>query len=481
MEKRYQIFISSTYSDLIEEREQVMRAVLEQGCFPAGMEQFPAAGIPPIEMIKKFLKECDYYILIIGGRYGSINKKTGLSYTEEEYDFAVSEGIPVIAFIHDNPKSIPAGKTDEDDEKREKLKKFREKVEEGGITVRYWSTADNLKSSVLGSISKAIEFQERTGWIRADAIPADKEAYLKELDVLREERIKHQNELRAAKEKIKNLETNIKKLKASIAASHSSGQPLTEEFSVGGIRFRMVHVAGGTFKMGANEGDSEARDNEKSAHNVSLTDYWIGETQVTQALWIAVMGENPSFFSQSKGYSNDLTRPVERVNWNKCQEFIERLNEQLHEKLDGRTFRLPTEAEWEFAARGGNIGKVKNFKYAGSNNIDEVSWYGSNSYEVGRDNPDYGPHAVAKKKPNDLGLYDMSGNVWEWCQDEYISYPNSPEKEPKDGANSAKFYVNRGGGWSNRSWRCRVSYRGKDPANEITSNIGLRLALVDVH
>lgn len=167
MDKRYQIFISSTYIDLIEEREKVMRAVMELKYFPAGMEQFPAAGIPPIEMIKKFLKDCDYYVLIIGARYGSIDKKKGISFTEEEYDFAVSEGIPVIAFIHKDPRSIPSGKTDENDQKRKKLKKFKEKVEGAGVTVRYWSNADDLKSCVLASIPQAIQFQERTGWVRA--------------------------------------------------------------------------------------------------------------------------------------------------------------------------------------------------------------------------------------------------------------------------------------------------------------------------
>lgn len=168
MDKRYQIFISSTYSDLIGEREKVMRAVMALKFFPTGMEQFPAAGIPPIKMIKRFLKECDYYVLIIGARYGSINKETGLSYTEEEFDFAVNEGIPVIAFLHGNPKLIPSGKTDENDEKREKLLRFREKVEKAGITVQYWTDADDLKSKVYMSIPQAIEFQKRTGWVRAD-------------------------------------------------------------------------------------------------------------------------------------------------------------------------------------------------------------------------------------------------------------------------------------------------------------------------
>lgn len=211
MDKRYQIFISSTYSDLIEEREKVMRAVMELKYFPAGMEQFPAAGIPPIEMIKKFLKDCDYYILIIGARYGSINKQTGKSYTEEEYDFAVSEGIPVIAFLHKDPRSIPSGKTDENDGKRKKLKKFKEKVEDAGVTVRYWSNADNLKACVLASIPQAIQFQERTGWVRAGT---EMSTDSREFDKLK-------NENARLKEQVKDNSQNSQDLKKSYQEAQS--------------------------------------------------------------------------------------------------------------------------------------------------------------------------------------------------------------------------------------------------------------------
>ncbi len=220
MDKRYQFFISSTYSDLVEEREKVMRAVLELNYFPAGMEQFPAVGIAPIELIKNVLINCDYYILIIGARYGSIGKK-GISFTEEEYDFAVSKKIPVIAFLHGDPKTIPSGKTDEDNEKREKLLKFRKKVEEGGQTVKYWNNPDDLKAKVLSSIPKAIEFQPRTGWVRTDEVmsgssPKESELLMKELNDLRSFKQKHENDadleqsLKDAQKRIEQLEKQIK-------------------------------------------------------------------------------------------------------------------------------------------------------------------------------------------------------------------------------------------------------------------------------
>ena len=160
--------------------------------------------------------------------------------------------------------------------------------------------------------------------------------------------------------------------------------------------------------MGAtSEQGEDADSDEKPAHQVTLSDYYIGETEVTQALWKAVMGTNPSNF---KGDSN----PVEKVSWNDCQEFIRKLN-----SLTGRTFRLPTEAEWECAARGGN--QSKGYKYSGSNKIKDVAWYDGNSKDK--------THAVKTKPSNELGLYDMSGNVNEWCWDLYGAYDGSVRRE----------------------------------------------------
>ena len=227
-----------------------------------------------------------------------------------------------------------------------------------------------------------------------------------------------------------------------------------ETITVKGVSFDMIMVEGGTFTMGAtSEQGNDVESDEKPTHLVTLSDYYIGETEVTQALWKAVMGSNPSSF---KGNSN----PVESVSWNDCQEFIRKLN-----SLTGRTFRLPTEAEWEFAARGGN--KSKGYKYAGSNSIDNVAWYLSNSSST--------THAVKTKSPNELGIYDMSGNVWEWCQDRYGFYSSNAQTNPKGSSNA--YRVLRGGSWSYFARRCRVSDRYCDSPDS-RETFGLRLMLV---
>ncbi|MGN0229129.1 MAG: formylglycine-generating enzyme family protein [Muribaculaceae bacterium] len=225
-------------------------------------------------------------------------------------------------------------------------------------------------------------------------------------------------------------------------------------YTVNGVSFEMVAVESGTFTMGAtSEQGSDAWDDEKPAHKVTLSDYYIGKTEVTQALWKAVMGDNPSYY---KGEN----LPVEQVSWNDCQEFIKKLN-----SLTGKKFRLPTEAEWEYAARGGS--KSRGYKYSGSNNIDEVAWYDDNSGSK--------THEVGTKRPNELGIYNMSGNVWEWCSDWYDKYSGNAQTNPK-GPDSGSDRVGRGGGWGGSAGYCRSSGRDDlDPgARDI---IGLRLCL----
>ena len=236
-------------------------------------------------------------------------------------------------------------------------------------------------------------------------------------------------------------------------------------YTANGVAFKMVPVAGGTFTMGGTaEQGSDAQNNEKPTHQVTLSNYSIGMTEVTQELWMAVMGTNPSYFSI------DYNRPVEYVSWNDCQEFITRLN-----ALTGKKFRLPTEAEWEYAARGGN--KSKGYKYAGSNTVDDVAWYYSNSGGKGSSHPDWGTHAVGEKQPNELGLYDMSGNVQEWCNDWYAYYSAGAQTNPT-GPGETTMRVYRGGHWNALTAAdCRVSYRfGNGPRGSYYYH-GLRLAL----
>ena len=228
-----------------------------------------------------------------------------------------------------------------------------------------------------------------------------------------------------------------------------------ETFMVNGVSFKMVKVAGGTFQMGAtSEQGKDAEDDELPVHSVTLFDYYIGQTEVTQELWEAVMGSNPSYF---KG---DNQRPVESVSWNDCQEFIEKLN-----RLTGKNFRLPTEAEWEYAARGGS--KSRGYKYSGSNNPDAVAWYNDNS---GDETP-----PVAQKQSNELGLYDMSGNVLEWCSDRYGDYSSNSQINPT-GASGGSYRVLRGGSLFNDAWFVRVSFRGSGTPDLRLNDSGLRLA-----
>ena len=226
---------------------------------------------------------------------------------------------------------------------------------------------------------------------------------------------------------------------------------------VGDVRFEMVYVEGGTFRMGATEEQGEdAADDEKPVHRVTLSSYLIGKHEVTQALWGEVMGVNPSVNEQGGDY------PVENVSWFACQEFIGKLNART-----GMKFRLPTEAEWEYAARGGN--RSKGYKYAGSDNLDEVGWYRDNIGST---------HPVGQKKPNELGLYDMSGNVWEWCQDWYGDYTEESQTNPV-GPQSGEWgdRVLRGGSHWNRAWRCRVSNRFSFVPGNRGATRGLRLVL----
>lgn len=245
-----------------------------------------------------------------------------------------------------------------------------------------------------------------------------------------------------------------------------------QTFTVNGVSFTMIHVQGGTFTMGAtSEQGSYVGNNEKPAHKVAVSSFLIGKFEVTQYLWTAVMGNNPSKL-QGIGML-DLLHPVENVSWDDCQEFIRKLN-----AATGKHFRLPTEAEWEYAARGGN--KSRGYKYSGSNIIDDVAAYANNSVILEALNKEKLPFhgTVGTLAPNELGIYDMSGNVWEWCQDWYGEdyYSNSPSSNPT-GPSTGSNRVNRGGSWQSSAVSCRVSCRIYDSADLRSRYIGLRLAL----
>lgn len=225
------------------------------------------------------------------------------------------------------------------------------------------------------------------------------------------------------------------------------------KYEVNGVEFYMVEVKGSTFKMGAtSEHGGEAYGDEIPVHLVALSDYYIGEKEVTVGLWDAVMG------TDLYGY---IDESVHNVSWDDCQEFIKKLN-----AITGKEFRLPTEAEWEYAARGGN--KSNGYKYSGSNSICDVAWY--------TDNINWKKYYEKIMLPNELGIYDMSGNLWEWCQDWYGDYSRSFQTNP-EGPSSGSYRVLRGGGRYSDAKHCRVSYRSYYFPDRSYGSHGFRLSL----
>ena len=231
--------------------------------------------------------------------------------------------------------------------------------------------------------------------------------------------------------------------------------------TVNGVTFEMIGVEGGSFKMGAQNTDQyspnydeEANNNEAPVHDVTLSNFYIGKFEVTQDLWVAVMGSNPSYL-----YGPNL--PVEMVSWDLCNIFIDELN-----NLTGMNFRLPTEAEWEYAAKGGK--KSMHFKYSGSDDLEDVAWFGDNSNSMS--------HGVGLLAPNELGIYDMSGNVSEWCKDYYEAYSSEPQTNPQ-GPETGSFCVYRGGGWVSNAKTCRSTHRNSIDPNYSHFILGMRLAI----
>ena len=242
------------------------------------------------------------------------------------------------------------------------------------------------------------------------------------------------------------------KVKA-IVTGDISKQNYTETTS--NLNIDMVLVKGGTFTMGCTSEQSDCEEDEKPAHSVTLSDYYIGKFEVTQKQWTAIMGNNPSYFKDCGNC------PVETVSYNEIQDFLQKLNQKT-----GKKYSLPTEAQWEYAARGGS--KSKGFKFSGSNTVGDVT-----------DNSGNKTHLVGQKQANELGIYDMSGNVWEWCSDWYDKdyYKHSPQNNPENTNNDSP-RVLRGGSWLSNGSYCRGAYRYYDFPGSRYYYFGFRLVLV---
>lgn len=242
-------------------------------------------------------------------------------------------------------------------------------------------------------------------------------------------------------------------------------------FTVKGVSFEMIFVDSGTFLMGCSDERKDCYSNEMPAHKVTLSPFYMGKCEITQKMWYAVMGttikkqHKLASTVSSFGEGNDL--PMYYINYDECVVFCAKLNNLLSNQLPkGYKFRIPTEAQWEYAARGGK--KSNGYEYSGNNSIDEVAWYSGNSGEKA--------HEVGTKKANELGIYDMSGNVGEWCQDGNVDYLNIPDTNPK--YLSTNFvHILRGGSFSHPTASCRVRFRRSSSGDIRYGNIGLRICL----
>ena len=356
---------------------------------------------------------------------------------------------------------------------------YKEKYEQG-ITLYNNGDYNGAKAKFVAAKSCPIpNTKQADEWIGKCTAKINKQAEEKRIAEEKAKEAKRKADAEAAEAKRKAEEAKRKAEEAAVEAKRKEEEKMKEEaaarrksevqalaktYTVNGVSFKMIYVEGGTFTMGSTYDE----------HRVTVSDFCIGETEVTQELWQAIMGGNPSVF-----FGSNL--PVEYVSWIDCHVFIRKLND-----LTGKAFRLPTEAEWEYAARGGN--KSKKYVYAGNNSVDEVAWYRSNSgdrYLSGDDSRkkleknNCRPHPVKTKKPNELGLYDMSGNVEEWCFD-YYDYKNQKSNTLQinpTGPSSGTDHVTRAGSWITREEDCIVTKRGGTNSESRWDTRGFRIVI----
>ena len=427
--KKLQVFVSSTFTDLEHERQAAVEAILAAGHIPAGMELFAAGDKLQMKVIEKWIDDSDVYLLILGIRYGSIEPDSGKSYTHLEYEYALKHNKALFVCVIDEQEQKDRIKNGIEEEHSDKLQKFRDLVCCDKV-VSFWKDFGELKYAILHSM--AMDFAKREelgGWVRIK--PEESSEDIQSQIIKEPQNPQPPNEIIAQRSNNEEFEFEVVKVDATGKIykrhKHKAKQQIENVY---GINLEMVYIPAGEFMMGSNE-----RKAEQPIHKVTIKQpFYMGKYPITQAQWIAIMGNNPS---SSKGDN----RPVERVSWDDAVKFCEKLS-----NLTNQTYRLPSEAEWEYACRAGTTTKY----YFGETISDKLANYGKN---VGKTTD------VGNYPANSFGLYDMYGNVWEWCVDYYQDNYNNA---PTDGSvceNTSKYRVLRGGSWSYDSLNVRSANR----------------------
>ncbi len=421
--KKLQVFVSSTFTDLEHERQAAVEAILTAGHIPAGMELFAAGDKLQMRVIEKWIDDSDVYLLILGVRYGSIEPDSGKSYTHLEYEYALKHNKALFVCVIDEQERKARIKNGVKEEHSDKLRDFRDLVCCDKV-VSFWKNFGELKYAILRSM--ATDFAEREnlgGWVR-----------IKPKIIKESQNAQPPSEIIVQTSNNEEFDFEVVKVDAKGKIYERNKHKAKQQIeNVYGINLEMVYIPAGEFMMGSDEDETE-----QPIHKVTIKQpFYMGKYPVTQAQWQAVMGDNnPAEF---KGDN----RPVENVYWDDAVKFCEKLS-----KLTKQTYRLPSEAEWEYACRAGTTTPF----YFGETITSDLANYNQNINKTTN---------VGNYPANEFGLYDMHGNVWEWCADGWNdNYKNAPT-DGRVWGNNNKNRVLRGGSWFNSPNNVRSAFRNR--------------------